>query len=145
MKTDKNAGISLPDISNYRKTNRYKNYGDNSLPERIPKSFLQLVWAAFNDKTMQLLTVAAVVSFVLGLYELWMQPPQYDPEGNKIKQVDWIEGVAIMIAVFVVVLVSAANDYQKELQFAKLNKKKENRKIIVIRNDQEILISIHHV
>ncbi|AJS23320.1 Pmc1p [Saccharomyces cerevisiae YJM1342] len=145
LKTDKNAGISLPEISNYRKTNRYKNYGDNSLPERIPKSFLQLVWAAFNDKTMQLLTVAAVVSFVLGLYELWMQPPQYDPEGNKIKQVDWIEGVAIMIAVFVVVLVSAANDYQKELQFAKLNKKKENRKIIVIRNDQEILISIHHV
>ena len=145
LKTDKNAGISLSEKTDYRKTNRYKNYGDNSLPERIPKSFLQLVWAAFNDKTMQLLTVAAVVSFVLGLYELWMQPPQYDPEGNKIKQVDWIEGVAIMIAVFVVVLVSAANDYQKELQFAKLNKKKENRKIIVIRNDQEILISIHHV
>ncbi|CAI6513829.1 AIS_HP2_G0018950.mRNA.1.CDS.1 [Saccharomyces cerevisiae] len=145
LKTDKSAGISLPEKTDYRKTSRYKHYGDNSLPERIPKSFLQLVRAAFNDKTMQLLTVAAIVSFVLGLYELWVQPPQYDPEGNKINQVDWIEGVAIMIAVFVVVLVSAANDYQKELQFAKLNKKKEDRKIIVIRNDQEILVSIHHI
>ncbi|EJS43714.1 pmc1p [Saccharomyces arboricola H-6] len=145
LKTDKGTGISLSEKTDYHKTNRYKTYGDNTLPERTPKSFLQLVWAAFNDKTMQLLTVAAIVSFILGLYELWMQPPQYDPEGNIIKQVDWIEGVAIMIAVLVVVLVSAANDYQKELQFAKLNKKKEDRKIIVIRNDQEILLSIHHV
>lgn len=144
LKTDKNAGISLPKRTDYRKTTRYKNYGDNSLPERVPKSFLQLVWIAFNDKTMELLSVAAVVSFVLGLYELWVQPPQYDPEGNLIRQVDWIEGVAIMMAVLVVVLVSAANDYQKELQFAKLNKKKEDRKIIAIRNDQEVLISIHH-
>lgn len=144
LKTDKSAGISLPKKTDYRKTTRYKNYGDNSLPERVPKSFLQLVWTAFNDKTMQLLSVAAIVSFVLGLYELWVQPPQYDPEGNLIRQVDWIEGIAIMIAVLVVVLVSAANDYQKELQFAKLNKKKEDRKIIAIRNDQEVLISIHH-
>ncbi|KOG99500.1 calcium-transporting ATPase PMC1 [Saccharomyces eubayanus] len=144
LKTDRNAGISLPKRTDYRKTTRYKNYGDNSLPERVPKSFLQLVWIAFNDKTMELLSVAAVVSFVLGLYELWVQPPQYDPEGNLIRQVDWIEGVAIMMAVLVVVLVSAANDYQKELQFAKLNKKKEDRKIIAIRNDQEVLISIHH-
>ncbi|CAI4473455.1 ADM_collapsed_G0020360.mRNA.1.CDS.1 [Saccharomyces cerevisiae] len=106
LKTDKNAGISLPEISNYRKTNRYKNYGDNSLPERIPNMILKEI---------------------------------------KLSKLTGLKGVAIMIAVFVVVLVSAANDYQKELQFAKLNKKKENRKIIVIRNDQEILISIHHV
>lgn len=78
LKTDKSAGISLPKKTDYRKTTRYKNYGDNSLPERVPKSFLQLVWTAFNDKTMQLLSVAAIVSFVLGLYELWVQPPQYE-------------------------------------------------------------------
>ena len=54
-----------------------------------------------------------------------------------------MEGVAIMAAVAVVVLVGAVKDYQKELQFAKLNKKKDDREVIVIRNGDEHLISIH--
>lgn len=146
LHTDLVNGITsglTPD--SYKNTKRYQLYKDNQVPERAPKTFSQLVWEAFNDKTMLLLTGAAVVSFILGMVELISQPPQYDPEGNKISQVDWIEGVAIMMAVVVVVFVSAANDYQKELQFAKLNKKKENRKIIVIRDKHEMLISIHHI
>lgn len=140
-------GIKLTETEtkNYRHTQRFKLYSDNRIPERVPKTFLQLIWEAFNDKTMLLLTAAAVVSFVLGLYEALYTPPEYDPEGNPIKKVDWIEGIAIMIAVIVVVFVGAVNDYQKELQFARLNKKKENRKIIVIRNSQELLTSIHNL
>ncbi|CCD24665.1 calcium-transporting ATPase PMC1 NDAI_0D03510 [Naumovozyma dairenensis CBS 421] len=149
LNTSLQTGIKTPTRNNsnikwnYSNTKRYKLYSDNRIPERIPKTFLQLVWEAFNDKTMLLLTGAAIVSFTLGLYEALGQPPEYDPEGNKIKKVDWIEGVAIMIAVVVVVLVGAVNDYQKELQFAKLNKKKENRKVIVVRNAQEEMVSIH--
>lgn len=139
--TDPQDGIQL-DGQDYHGTERYRKYGDNRIRERPPKTFLQLVWEALNDKTMLLLTAAAIVSFALGLYELWGQPPEYDPEGHKITKVDWIEGVAIMIAVVVVVLVGAINDYQKELQFLKLNRKKENRKIIVIRDGEEILISV---
>lgn len=141
LQTDGTAGISV-DGQDYRGTARYKRFGDNRIRERPPKTFGRLVWEALNDKTMLLLTAAAVVSFALGLYELWGQPPQYDPEGHKITKVDWIEGVAIMIAVVVVVLVGAVNDYQKELQFMKLNRKKENRRIIVIRDGEEILVSI---
>ena len=143
LKTDKVKGITLPDGESYKKQERYAIYSDNRIPERVGKTFLQLIWEALQDKTMILLSAAAVVSFLLGLYELLYQPPQYDPEGNPIKQVDWIEGIAIMIAVAVVVFVGALNDYQKELQFARLNKKKEDRDIIVIRNGNEILISIH--
>lgn len=141
LNTDARAGIH-DEHQDYRESERYKMYGDNRIEERPPKTFGQLVWEALNDKTMLLLTAAAVVSFALGLYELWGQPPEYDPEGHKITKVDWIEGVAIMIAVVVVVLVGAVNDYQKELQFMKLNRKKEDRKIIVIRDGDEILISI---
>lgn len=141
LETDAREGIVV-DGTDYHETARYKKYGDNRIRERPAKTFLQLVWEGMKDKTMLLLTAAAIVSFALGLYELWVQPPQYDPEGHKITKVDWIEGVAIMIAVVVVVLVGAINDYQKELQFMKLNRKKENRRIIVIRNGEKILISV---
>lgn len=138
LNTDAKKGIS----DEADGAERFNKYGDNRLPERPLKSFATLAWEAFNDNTMLLLTAAAVVSFALGLYEVWGQPPEYDPEGNRITKVDWIEGIAIMIAVVVVVLVGAINDYQKEKQFVKLNRKKEDRKIVVIRNGEECLLSV---
>lgn len=45
----------------------------------------------------------------------------------------------------IVVLVRAANDYQKERQFARLNSKKEDRELIVVRNGQQKLISIYEL
>lgn len=142
LKTDKVLGLSITD-EDIKQTDRYKVYGDNRVPDRLPKSFFELAWTAFQDQTMILLTVAAIVSFGLGLYEVLGQPPEFDPEGNKITKVNWVEGVAIMVAVLVVIVVTATNDYQKELQFVKLTKKKEDREVIVIRNGSEHLISIH--
>lgn len=145
LRTDLENGITVPNGTNYHDTERFRIYKDNRIPERVGKSFFQLIWEALQDKTMILLTGAAIVSFLLGLYELFYQPPQFDPEGNPIRQVDWIEGIAIMTAVVVVVFVGALNDYQKELQFARLNKQKEDREIIVIRNNNEVLVSIHDI
>ncbi|GAV51008.1 hypothetical protein ZYGR_0AD01910 [Zygosaccharomyces rouxii] len=139
LQTDKEQGIS--DAST--ESERYKCFNDNRVPERPPKTFLALAWEAFNDKTMLLLTAAAIVSLILGLYEALTQPPEYDPDGNKIPRVDWIEGVAIMLAVVVVVLVGASNDYQKEKQFLELNRKKEDRQVVVYRNGEEQLVGVH--
>jgi Ca2+-transporting ATPase len=36
---------------------------------------------------------------------------------------EWIEGAAILTAVAIVMIAQSVNDYQKELQFAKLNQK----------------------
>lgn len=142
LQTDAENGLSIGD-EDVKQIERVKVYGLNILPERKTKSFLRLAWEAFNDKTMILLSVAAVISFALGLYQTLGQPPEFDSEGHEVVKVEWVEGVAIMIAVLVVVLVGAVNDYQKERQFAKLNKKKEDRDIIVIRNGNENLISIN--
>lgn len=142
LQTDKDKGLTIQD-EDIEGLERTQVYGLNRLPTRKGKSFLRLAWEAFNDKTMILLTVAAVISFALGLYETLGQPAEYDAEGNKKVKVEWVEGVAIMIAVVVVVLVGAVNDYQKEMQFAKLNKKKDDREVVVIRNGDEHLISIH--
>lgn len=62
----------------------------------------------------------------VGLYEDIAQP-EYDSQGNKIAGVKWVEGVAIIVAILIVVLVGSVNDFQKEKQFRKLNAKKDDR------------------
>lgn len=79
-----------------------------------------------------LLAVAAIVSLAVGLYED-IAVPEYDANGNKIAGVKWVEGVAIIVAIIIVVLVGSINDFQKERQFRKLNAKKEDRLIKVNR------------
>jgi len=95
-----------------------------------------------------ILTVAAVVSLALGLYQDLGAPTVYVPcEENPIggcpqPKVDWVEGVAILAAIAIVVLVGSVNDYQKELQFKKLNAKREDRTVKVIRSGNEMLINV---
>lgn len=60
-------------------------------------------------------------------------------------KVDWIEGVAIIVAVMIVVLVGSINDWQKERQFKKLNDKREDRTMKVIRNGQEQILNVREV
>lgn len=92
---------------------RIRIFSQNRLPARKSTGFLKLLWMAYNDKIIILLTIAAVISLSLGIY-------QTIDEG---KGVDWVEGVAIVVAIAIVTIVTALNDWQKERQFAKLNKR----------------------
>lgn len=121
---------------------RRKFYGANRLPVRARKNFFQLCFEAMKDKVLILLSVAAVVSLALGLYETFGTGPEYE-HGERVPKVDWVEGVAIIVAIVIVVVVGAANDFQKERQFAKLNAKKEDRELAVIRNGNQQMISIY--
>lgn len=114
---------------------RYRVFKNNKLPERKTDSIWVLIWRAYNDKILILLTIAAVISLALGIYETVS-----GGEG-----VDWVEGVAICIAIIIVVTVGAANDWQKERQFAKLNKRKDDRLVKVIRSGKTIQISVYDV
>ncbi len=116
---------------------RKRIFKDNHLPAKRSKTIFELAWIAYNDKVIILLSVAAVVSLALGIYQ----------SINKIngEQVQWVEGVAIMVAIIIVVTVGAANDWQKERQFVKLNKKKDDRKIKVIRSGKSREISVYDV
>jgi len=122
---------------------RRHDFGINRLPQRTSKSFIQLCWEAMKDKVLIILSIAAVVSLALGLYETFGSGTHYDDEGKPLPKVDWVEGVAILVAIAIVVLVGAANDYQKERQFARLNAKKEDRELIVVRNGEKKLVSIY--
>ena len=83
---------------------------------------------------MIILLVAAVVSIALGTgIEAQREEGAY------------IDGIAILCAVIVVVLVSACNDYSKEKQFRKLNAVKDNKTIKVIRDSAQKEISTHDI
>ncbi|OMJ25455.1 Calcium-transporting ATPase PAT1 [Smittium culicis] len=119
---------------------RRKVYGTNSLPEAKSASFLELLLNALNDSTLILLSLAAVVSLFVGLYDDYYGSHKNDPV-----KIGWVEGAAIMFAVAVVSLTNSINDYNKELQFRKLNAKKEDRKVKVIRDGQEVEIQIEDI
>lgn len=119
---------------------RKRVFADNVLPEKKSKSLLELAWITYNDKVLILLSIAAVVSLALGLYQTFGQKHE---EGEA--KVEWVEGVAIMVAIVIVVVVGTINDWQKERQFVKLNKKKDDRTVKVIRSGKSQEISVYDV
>ncbi|KAI0188703.1 hypothetical protein F4808DRAFT_56146 [Astrocystis sublimbata] len=142
-------GVASPDTPIRRKStgsrqnpdtafaDRKRVFRDNRLPEKKGKSFLQLVWITYNDKVLILLTAAAVVSLAIGLYQTFGQPHTANNPG-----VDWIEGVAIIVAIVIVVLVGSLNDWQKEKQFALLNRKKQDRVVKAVRSGKTVEVSV---
>ncbi|EIN10054.1 Ca-transporting ATPase [Punctularia strigosozonata HHB-11173 SS5] len=119
---------------------RRRVYGANTLPSHKTKSLLALAWAALQDKVLIILSIAAVVSLALGLFQDFGTPR--DPDDPPV---DWVEGVAIMVAIVIVVMVGSVNDWQKERQFKVLNEKKEERNVLLIRGGEERLVDIKDV
>jgi P-type Ca2+ transporter type 2C len=107
---------------------RRELYGWNEFCEPDRTSWLEMFLKSFEDTTLIVLIVAAVVSLAVGMYE--------SPSTG------WIEGAAILFAVLLVAVVTATNDYRKESQFRKLSAKKDDVTIGVIRNNESININV---
>ena len=120
---------------------RIRIHGRNVLPAKHVTPFWRLLWNAYNDTVLIVLTVAAAISLALGLYETF----GVEHEPGSPTPVDWVEGLAICVAIVIVVLVTAVNDWQKEQAFAKLNAKKEQRDIKVTRSGRITTISVYDV
>ncbi|XP_059099644.1 plasma membrane calcium-transporting ATPase 2-like isoform X3 [Tigriopus californicus] len=116
-------------------------FGSNTIPPKPPKTFLQLVWEALQDVTLIILELAAIISLALSFYK----PPKEDglDEPEEEDHPAWIEGAAILIAVTIVVLVTAFNDWSKERQFRGLQDRIEGEQVFsVIRGGQGTQIQI---
>ncbi|KAJ9052459.1 plasma membrane calcium [Entomophthora muscae] len=131
----------------YAIPSRREVFGRNRLPPVKSKSFLGLVWDALQDKVMIMLSIAALVSLVIGIYQDLAGAKDHKAEVINGKLVatkpHWIEGLAILIAVVIVVLVGSVNDYRKEKQFQRLNAEKEDREIKVVRDGKVGLLSVY--
>ena len=118
LKTDTENGVSSLE-------GREEAFGSNKVFVEAVPHFCNYVWEALKDLMVRILIVAAVVSIVLGC--------TFSEDPSK----DWIDGVSIVIAVLVVVLVGSITDYQKEKKFHELNEvQAEGTKYKLIRNGQ---------
>ncbi|XP_015173648.1 PREDICTED: plasma membrane calcium-transporting ATPase 2 isoform X5 [Polistes dominula] len=132
---------STADIQHRRDT-----FGSNMIPPKPPKTFLTLVWEALQDVTLIILEIAALVSLGLSFY----QPVDEENTGSSFEEDEgkygWIEGLAILISVIVVVIVTAFNDYSKERQFRGLQNRIEGEhKFSVIRQGEVKQISVSDI
>uniref|UniRef100_A0A8B9JM14 Calcium-transporting ATPase n=1 Tax=Astyanax mexicanus TaxID=7994 RepID=A0A8B9JM14_ASTMX len=127
-------------------------FGQNFIPPKKPKTFLQLVWEALQDVTLIILEVAAIVSLGLSFY----RPPEADStncgegtggvEDEGESEAGWIEGAAILLSVICVVLVTAFNDWSKEKQFRGLQSRiEQEQKFTVVRGGQVIQIPVAEI
>ncbi|KAI8138052.1 PMCA-type calcium-translocating P-type ATPase [Fennellomyces sp. T-0311] len=119
---------------------RKRIFGRNVIPDAPEKTILSLVWSAYNDQTLIMLSIASLVSLAVGIWEdNSANHPVDEPK------VGWVDGVAIIVAVAVVVITNAINDYEKEKQFRKLNAKKEDRPVKVLRGGIARQVNIQQV
>ncbi|KAL6876886.1 cation transporting ATPase [Trichoderma novae-zelandiae] len=117
---------------------RRRIFGANRLPRRRQKSFLKLMWIAFNDKLIILLTISACISLAIGLY-------QSLSDDEDTSNIEWVDGVTVVAAIVVIVLASAATDWQKNHRFEKLNERQQQREVTVLRSGRIQQISIYDV
>ncbi|XP_039766330.1 plasma membrane calcium-transporting ATPase 2 isoform X3 [Ornithorhynchus anatinus] len=149
LKTSPIEGLpgTAPDLEK-----RKQIFGQNFIPPKKPKTFLQLVWEALQDVTLIILEIAAIISLGLSFYH----PPGEGNEGCAAAQAGaedegeaeagWIEGAAILLSVICVVLVTAFNDWSKEKQFRGLQSRiEQEQKFTVVRGAQVIQIPVAEI
>jgi magnesium-transporting ATPase (P-type) len=99
---------------------RTRLFGSNKIKVRQVKTVLELLMEPFEDRILQILIAAAVVSLICG-----------------VAQHGWnglIEGVSILMSICIIVSVTATNNYIKEKQFQELQQKQDVTSAIVVRN-----------
>jgi calcium-translocating P-type ATPase len=100
---------------------RITTYGKNIIKEVEETTFMEFVLECLEDPTLRILLLASLVSLIIGIYQ----------EGFST---GWIEGTAIFFAVFIVVSITAFNNWSKEQQFLALNKCASKKNVSVLRN-----------
>jgi len=111
---------------------RVEKYGVNSYTQQPPTPFWVLCKETLEDRMLQLLIVAGIVNVVIGIVEHGAET-------------GWIDGAAVLIAVCIVVFVSAFNDSAKEAKFREMDQQNQVKKCYVIRGGKQVALSNHQI
>ena len=126
LKTNKKTGISSA-------AGREEYFGSNKIFRKPPPNFWDFVKEALSDKMIIILIVCSVFEIAVSLY--------YILGAGQKDNLDWVDGISIIIAVFVVVSVGSITNYKKEMKFQDLNNiQNGTTKYNVIRNGAPQLI-----
>ena len=121
LKTDAKQGISTLSLEN-----RKSHFGSNKIYVKPPPNFADFCIEAISDKMIIILIISSIIEIGISLFNMY-----FKGENNS----DYLDGISIIIAVVVVVLVGSITNYQKEKKFHSLNDfEKKSTKYNVIRN-----------
>lgn len=101
LKTDLKNGIQTESFQE-----RESYFGTNRKDKVEVPSLLSFMWIGLEDFMLWVLLVSGIVSVIL---EMIIKVDE--------RSTAWLEGFAIIFAVFMVISVSAVNDRKKELEF----------------------------
>ncbi|CAH2080666.1 unnamed protein product [Thlaspi arvense] len=111
---------------------RKELYGSNTYNKPPAKGFVHFLWTALKDATIIVLIVCAVLSLGFGIKE------------DGIKE-GWYNGASILVAVFLVVVISAVTNFRQSKQFEELSKISSNIQVEVVRDGRPHNISIFDI
>lgn len=118
LKTDFLKGISSSsDEINLREL----FFGNNRKAPRESEGFWSLWWNSLGDFTLRVLILCAILSITV---EMAMA------KTTSAREVGWIDGFSILLAVVLSSSVQALNDYQKEKQFKSLSTIAEEKRTV---------------
>ena len=92
-------------------------FGENMLTPPVRKPWWRLLLEKFNDPIIRILTIAAVIAIAVGAVN-----------GH------YLEGVGIIVAIFLATFMSFINEYRAGKEFDILNQVNEENPVKVIRN-----------
>ncbi|XP_060671475.1 putative calcium-transporting ATPase 13, plasma membrane-type [Ziziphus jujuba] len=129
LKTGAEQGVSNDDREI---ASRREVFGTNTYRKPPTKGFLHYVWEAFQDLTIIILMVCAALSLGFGM------------KVHGAKE-GWIDGLSILVAIFLVIAVSAISNFRQNRQFDKLSKVSNDIQIDVFRGGRRQKISIFEI
>ncbi|KAK1273775.1 putative calcium-transporting ATPase 13, plasma membrane-type [Acorus gramineus] len=104
-------------------------FGRNALKKPPSKGFLRFALEAINDKILILLLACAIVSLAFGVKQHGLR------EG-------WYDGGSILVAVFLVVAVTAVSNFRQSKQFERLSEKYNDVSVDVMRGGRRREVSV---
>jgi Ca2+ transporting ATPase len=128
IKVDPEQGIKADEVA-YRR----EQFGENRVPEKPPKTYLQYIQEAMEDFTLRLLCGCAILSIIIAV------------AFQREEELSWLEGVAILVTVIAVCNIQAVQDWNKERSYRKMNAISNNMNVDVIRDGKRQEISRYEV
>ena len=120
LDTDEKNGISSIE-------NREEFFGSNKIFIKPLPSFFSFLKEALADKMIIILIISSIVEIGISLFNIFIK--------KETNNMDWLDGISIIIAIIVVVMVGSITNYKKEMKFHDLNNfENQNTKYEVIRN-----------
>ncbi|XP_022743353.1 calcium-transporting ATPase 12, plasma membrane-type-like [Durio zibethinus] len=126
LQSDLKNGIPGDDVDLVFRT---KVFGANKYQKQPAKSFLSFVLEAFKDTIIIILLVCAVLSLAFGIKQHGLK------EG-------WYDGGSIIVAIFLVVVVSAVSNYRQSKQFEEISNESSDIHVQVVRGGRHQTVSI---